>query len=150
MSGRGAALASASRTSAPEGARLDASGARPTTARQELGARAEAAVAAYLAAQGIEILGLNVRVGRLEVDIIARDGPVVIIVEVRTRGRGAYVKAFDSIDAKKRARVRRAGERLWRDRFSRMPGVERMRFDAAAVTFLPSGEAEVEHVRAVL
>jgi hypothetical protein len=29
-----------------------------------------------------------------------------------------------------------------------MPGVERMRFDVAAVAFLPGGEATVEHVRA--
>jgi putative endonuclease len=93
---------------------------------------------------------VNVRVGKLEIDVIARDGPVVVIVEVRTRGPGSYVRALDSIDARKRARVRRAGERLWRERFSRTPGLERMRFDAAAVTFLPSGEALVEHIRAAL
>ncbi|HSN98343.1 MAG TPA: YraN family protein [Candidatus Nanopelagicales bacterium] len=116
--------------------------------RQELGARAEAAVAAYLAAQGLEILGTNVRVGRLEIDVIARDGEMIVVVEVRTRGEGSYVRALDSIDARKRALVRRAGERLWRSRFSRMSGVERMRFDAAAVTFLPGGEAVVEHIRA--
>jgi putative endonuclease len=58
------------------------------------------------------------------------------------------VRALDSIDAKKRARVRLAGERLWRARFSRMRGVERMRFDAASVSFLPGGEAVVEIVKA--
>lgn len=115
---------------------------------REAGARAEAAVAAYLAAQGLEILGLNTRVGRLEIDVLARDGPVVAVVEVRTRGPGSYVRALDSIDRRKRALVRRAGERLWRARFSKMRGVERMRFDAAAVTFLPSGEALVEHIKA--
>ncbi|WP_437784936.1 YraN family protein [Sorangium sp. So ce1097] len=102
----------------------------------------------YLAAQGIEVVARNARVGRLEIDVIARDGPVIAIIEVRTRGAGSYVRALDSIDAGKRARVRRAGAQLWRARFSRVRGVERMRFDAASVTFLPDGEAHVELIKA--
>ncbi|WP_437960066.1 YraN family protein [Sorangium sp. So ce119] len=117
-------------------------------ARRALGARAEDAVVAYLAAQGIEVVARNARVGRLEIDVIARDGPVIAIIEVRTRGAGSYVRALDSIDAGKRARVRRAGEQLWRARFSRVRGVERMRFDAASVTFLPNGETKIEHIKA--
>ncbi|MGK3982175.1 YraN family protein [Sorangium sp. So ce136] len=117
-------------------------------ARRALGARAEDAVVAHLAAQGIEVVARNARVGRLEIDVIARDGPVIAIIEVRTRGAGSYVRALDSIDAGKRARVRRAGEQLWRARFSRVRGVERMRFDAASVTFLPTGEVQIELVKA--
>ncbi|WP_437320450.1 YraN family protein [Sorangium sp. So ce385] len=117
-------------------------------ARRALGARAEDAVVAYLAARGMEVVARNARVGRLEIDVIARDGPVIAIIEVRTRGAGSYVRALDSIDAGKRARVRRAGEQLWRARFSRVRGVERMRFDAASVTFLPNGEAAVELIKA--
>ncbi|HTN84708.1 MAG TPA: YraN family protein [Sorangium sp.] len=117
-------------------------------ARRALGARAEEAVVAYLAARGIEVIARNARVGRLEIDVIAQDGPVIAIIEVRTRGAGSYVRALDSIDASKRARVRRAGEQLWRARFSRVRGVERMRFDAASVTFLPTGEVEIELVKA--
>jgi putative endonuclease len=113
-----------------------------------VGARAEEAVAAHLAAAGLEIVALNLRVGRLELDVVARDGPVIAVVEVRTRGRGAWVRALDSVDAKKRERVRRAGERLWRERFARDPTAERMRFDLAAVDLLPDGGARIEIVRA--
>ncbi|HZF49562.1 MAG TPA: YraN family protein [Polyangiaceae bacterium] len=113
-----------------------------------LGAQAEQIVADHLRAQGLEVIGRNVRVGRLEIDLIARDGPVVVIVEVRTRGATSYLRALDSIDARKRARVRAAGERLWQTRFSADPVLERMRFDVAAVTFLPGGGAEVEHIKA--
>jgi putative endonuclease len=91
---------------------------------------------------------MNLRVGRLELDLIVRDGPVVAIVEVRARGPGAWVRPLDSVDAKKRARVRRAGERLWRERFARDPRVERMRFDVAAVELLPGGGERIEIVRA--
>jgi putative endonuclease len=116
--------------------------------RQAIGARAEGLVAAHLAQQGMEILGLNVRVGRLELDIVARDGPVVVVVEVRARGPGSWVRPLDSVDRGKRARVRRAGERLWRDRFARDASVQRMRFDVAAVELGENGEARIEIVRA--
>jgi putative endonuclease len=118
------------------------------TARAKLGAAAEDAVADYLRALGVEVIARNVRVGRLEIDLIARDGPVIAIIEVRTRGPGSYQRALDSIDARKRARIRRAGEALWRARFSADERLERMRFDVASVTFPPEGGAVVEHVKA--
>jgi putative endonuclease len=116
--------------------------------RRIVGARAEDAAAAHLEQLGLAIIGRNVRVGRAEIDLVARDGPVIVIVEVRTRGASSYQRALDSIDARKRARLRAAGAHLWRARFARDPSLERMRFDAAAVTFSPDGEALVEHVRA--
>jgi putative endonuclease len=96
----------------------------------------------------LEILAVNLRVGRLELDIVARDGAVIAVVEVRTRGSGAWVRALDSIDAKKRGRVRRAGERLWRERFAGDDRIERMRFDVAGVDLLPDGGARIEIVKA--
>ena len=101
----------------------------------------------HLASLGIEILAANLRVGRLEIDLVTRDGPVIAVVEVRTRGPGAWQRALDSVDARKRARVRAAGERLWRERFERDASVERMRFDIATVELLPEG-ARVEVVKA--
>ena len=87
------------------------------SSNREVGTRAEQAVAAHLVAAGLEIVGLNLRIGRLELDVVARDGAVIAVVEVRTRGPGAWVRPLDSVDAEKQRRVRRAGERLWRDRF---------------------------------
>jgi putative endonuclease len=98
----------------------------------------------------MEILGTNVRVGRLEIDIVAREADTVIVVEVRTRGTGSWQTSLQSIDGSKAARVRRAGERLWRTRFERDRTVNRMRFDVAAVTFNSKGDAVVEHARGVL
>jgi len=120
---------------------------RPTP-RTALGTRAEAAVVAWLRERGVQILGSNVRAGRLEVDVLARDGEVVLVVEVRTRGRGAWQRALDSIDGKKQMRLRHAGERLWQKRFAQRSDVSRMRFDCASVTFSESGEATIEYVKA--
>ena len=123
-------------------------GPKPLTARAALGKRAEAAVAEHLGTMGIEVIDANVRVGRFEIDLLARDGEVIVVVEVRTRGAGAWVRALDSIDWRKRQHIRHAGERLWRDRFARRKDVERMRFDCASVTFDAEGGAHVEYVRA--
>lgn len=129
----------------------DARVIRPSPSRDvraARGAAAEDAVVEHLRALGILVLARNVRVGRLEIDVVAREGPVIAIVEVRTRGEASWQRALDSIDHRKRERIRRAGERLWRDRFARDRSVERMRFDAASVTFTPNGDAIVEHIKA--
>jgi putative endonuclease len=106
-----------------------------TGSRHALGARAEALVAEYLVREGYEIVARNLRLGALELDIVARRGPLIAVVEVRTRGPGAFTSGFGSIDAVKRERIRRAGERLWRRRYRRDLSVERLRFDVASVRF---------------
>jgi len=113
-----------------------------------IGGRAEEAAREHLLARGLSLVGANLRIGRLELDLVLQEGPVIVVVEVRTRGPGSWRRALDSVDRRKRARIRAAGERLWRDRFARDASVERMRFDIAAVTFQPDGSAVVEHVKA--
>lgn len=110
-----------------------------------VGRQAEAAVVRYLEREGYSVVATNLRLGHLELDIVARRETTIVVVEVRTRGAGAWTTAFGSIDAKKRQRIRRAGERLWQRRYRNDPSVERLRFDAAAVSF-DGGEAHVEYV----
>lgn len=117
--------------------------------RAEIGRRAELAVVDYLVARGFSILGRNVRLGPLELDIVARQGSLVAIVEVRTRGATALQGAFESIGATKRARLRKAVERLWRETLEAMKDVERVRVDAAAVTF-EGGVTSVEYVEGAI
>jgi putative endonuclease len=116
-------------------------------ARSATAMRAENIAAAHLSTLGLEILGRNVRMGRLEIDIVCRDVDVIVIVEVRTRGRGSWGGPLASVNAKKQRHIRHAGERLWRSRFRQWPEIERMRFDIAAV-YLEEGAPRVEIVRA--
>ena len=113
--------------------------------RAALGQRAEQAVAEYLEDAGFSIVARNLRLGYLELDIVARRRELIVVVEVRTRGAGAWTTAFESLGRTKRERIRRAGQRLWRTRYQRDPSVERLRFDAASVRF-QDGNAEVEYV----
>jgi putative endonuclease len=101
--------------------------------RRAVGLRAESLVAAWLVEQGYEIVATNLRIGRLELDLVARQGPVIAVVEVRTRGPTARTTGLGSVTRQKRERIRRAGERLWQRRYRRDASVERMRFDVASV-----------------
>lgn len=121
---------------------------RDRSERARRGRNAEQVVADWIAAHGMTLLARNLRVSRLEIDLVARDGEVVALIEVRTRGAGSWQRAFDTIDGRKQERLRRAAAVLWARRFSKLPGVERIRFDVASVDF-DSGDAPiVEYVRA--
>lgn len=102
---------------------------------KHLGSRAELAVAEYLAERGFELVALNLRVGHDELDVVARKLDLVIVVEVRSRGVNAWTSAFGSIMGPKRRHVRRAAQRLWRQRYARDASVSRLRIDAATVQF---------------
>lgn len=113
-----------------------------------MGRRAERAVAEYLAARGYAIVAVNLRLGHLEIDVLARDAATIVVVEVRLRGERAWQKALASINTQKRKRLRRAANRLWRDRYRFDSSVQRLRFDAAGVRFSPDGQAQIDYVRA--
>lgn len=115
------------------------------SARARLGQRAEEAVARYLEAAGFSIVARNLRLGRLELDIVARRAELILVVEVRTRGAGAWTTGLGSLSRAKRERIRRAGQRLWRDRYRDDPTVERLRFDAASVRF-DGVQADIDYV----
>ncbi len=100
---------------------------------------AEGVVANWLITQGFCLVARNLRLGHLELDIVARRDELVVVVEVRARSAGSYTTAFGSISATKRERIRCAARRLWRARYANDPTVQRLRIDAAAVHFGPSG-----------
>ena len=95
----------------------------------EIGRRAEQRVADLLVARGCILLGTNVRVGRDELDVVAVDGSVLIVVEVRARRRGSAAHPLETIDARKADRIRRAAMR-----YMAAHGAEELRIDVAAVS----------------
>jgi putative endonuclease len=100
--------------------------------RASTGQRGESFVAAHLEQQGFEILARNARVGRLELDLVARHGDVLVFCEVRARRSEAFLHPSESFDRAKVARIRRAAAQ-W---LSAHPqSVREIRFDAAAVVF---------------
>jgi Holliday junction resolvase-like predicted endonuclease len=81
------------------------------TSAQHTGDDAETLVAQHLVARGWSILARQLRVGRAELDVLAVDpGPpsMLVVVEVRWRARRDFGLAEETVDARKRARLRRA------------------------------------------
>ena len=115
------------------------------TTRQRIGALAEDLVARHLEAQGFVILQRNLRLGHREIDIVARKEDLCVMCEVRTRGPGAFEGPLASVDAKKRAKLIRAAQRLWRERWANDPTPPRLRFDVVGVRVDATG-THVEHV----
>ena len=110
--------------------------------RLRTGRSAEALVASYLVRQGYEILDRNVRVGRLELDLVAKRGDLIIVCEVRSRSSGRFGPAVATITQEKIRRIRRA-TRLFLARHGVWP--REVRLDAAAVTFTGNAEPRIDY-----
>ncbi len=121
----------------------------PRDPRHALGRKAERLVSDYLIARGFTILAENLHVGRLEVDLLARLGPVVAVVEVRTRGRGSFLPALSTLSKAKRDRLIRAADHLWQSRFASNDEIERIRIDVAVV-FFEDGPPRVEYLEGAI
>jgi putative endonuclease len=72
------------------------------------GRRGEDVAAAFLAERGYRVLARNVRVPGGEMDAVCLDGPTLVIVEVKSRDSRAFGSALRSVNARKRATLRRA------------------------------------------
>ena len=76
------------------------------SAKSELGTRGEGLARAFLKAKGYRVVTMNYRCRYGEVDIIARDGPCLVFVEVRTRrSRGGFGTPQESISRRKKERL---------------------------------------------
>ncbi|WP_049570670.1 YraN family protein [Nocardiopsis sp. SBT366] len=82
--------------------------------RRKLGRRGEELAAAYLERAGMRVLARNWRApgGAGEIDIVARDGPFLVVAEVKTRGSLRHGHPVEAITESKRRRLRGLG-RSW-------------------------------------
>lgn len=99
--------------------------------RRSLGAHAETIAAQYLQSQGLTILLRNFRRRLGELDIIARQGDVLIVAEVRTRSGRLFGGAAASVTYAKRRRIVRATCQLLQQH--RDLSALRVRFDVIVV-----------------
>ena len=102
-------------------------------ARQQFGRAAEEAAARYLTQSGWRLLGRNVRIGRGELDIVARRGPVLAFVEVKARRTHTCGAPEDAVSPLKRRQIARLAELWLAARPWAMNGVDDVRFDIIAV-----------------
>ena len=112
--------------------------------------RGEEIAATHLRTAGMLILDRNWRphgseaVG--EVDLIARDGDALVIIEVKTRRSLAFGTPVEAVTRRKIRQLRSLALAWLDERSIHAPA---MRFDLVAVTIPPAGQPVVEHLRAV-
>jgi putative endonuclease len=80
------------------------------TPKQRAGAAAEQAACEHLRAQGCTIVARNARYKEGELDIVARQGTLLLFVEVRQRAGSRFGGAGASVDHFKRKRLLRAAQ----------------------------------------
>lgn len=117
--------------------------------RVAIGRSAEDLAAAHLAAEGFRILWRNVRLGPLELDLVAKRDDLVVIVEVRKRGEGSFDGPLASVTWKKRRLLLRAARGLWRGRLKKMDDVQRVRIDIIAIR-PKNTELEIEWIKGAI
>jgi putative endonuclease len=71
----------------------------------EKGRAAEDAAVRALTDRGYVVVARNVRTKRGELDVVARDGDVLVFVEVRSRADAAHGSAAATVGGRKQARV---------------------------------------------
>jgi putative endonuclease len=119
-------------------------------AKDAVGKYGERVAARHLMDSGLHLLATNWRCPEGEVDIIARDGNVLVFCEVKTRSSTAYGDPAEAVSPDKASRIRGLAL-LWlaeqRDGESSTFWPE-LRFDVVSVIRQPQGSATVRHLRA--
>lgn len=122
-----------------------------STARSAVGRYGEELAARHLAARGLTVVARNWRCRDGEVDIIARDGDVLVMCEVKTRRSVRFGTPLDAVTAAKAARLRKLAIRWLAEERASSDAVRTygsVRFDVVSVVLPPRGAAVVEHLEA--
>lgn len=115
---------------------------------QAVGAYGERVAERYLGGLGMAVLERNWRCAEGELDLVLRDGDVLVACEVKTRSSHAYGSPHEAIAAEKLLRLQRLAVRWATERLGATPPA--IRIDLVAVLASGRGAAQVEHVRGLL
>jgi putative endonuclease len=105
----------------------------------------ETLAVSHLRKCGVEVLARNVRCKSGELDIVARENNVLLIVEVRQRTKGNFGGALESVDWRKQRKIIRV-TRYFLQAHHEWRGF-RLRFDVVAVEGTPDGDHRINWVR---
>jgi putative endonuclease len=121
-------------------------GRRPAERNRSLGAYGEAYAARHLEQHGMVLLDRNWRCEAGEIDLVLRDGRVLVVCEVKTRSSLAYGSPLEGVTERKAERLRRLADR-WLEEHAVRP--DDVRIDLVGVLVPRRGGPRLEHVRGV-
>ncbi|HQX43722.1 MAG: YraN family protein [Saprospiraceae bacterium] len=109
----------------------------------DLGKRGEEIASSFLVDLGYEILEKNWRFSRAEIDLIVKDGAVLVFVEVKTRSYDFYGRPEEFVSERKRQLIEDAASQ-----YMIKSGHEwEIRYDVISVLLRKNGKEEVEHFK---
>ena len=109
-----------------------------------LGRFGEEVAARHLADDGAVILDRNWRCRDGELDIVAREGDVLVFCEVKTRSGTRFGSGAEAVAGRKAARIRRLAAR-WLAEHPHPPAI--VRFDVLSVYRDRTGPIRIDHRR---
>jgi putative endonuclease len=115
-----------------------------TAAKDGVGAYGERQAVRFLSEQGMRLLDRNWRCADGEIDIVARDGEVLVFCEVKTRRGLRFGAPSEAVVPAKVRRLRRLAAQ-WLAASGIHPA--EVRFDVVSVLRPQRGPARIEHVR---
>jgi putative endonuclease len=113
-------------------------------AKDGVGKYGERVAARYLEEQGLEVVDRNWRCEQGELDIVAREGDVLVFVEVKTRSSVAFGVPAEAVTRVKANRLRGLARSWLADHPHAYGG---LRFDVISVLRQPAGAAHVLHLQ---
>ena len=116
-------------------------------AKDALGAYGEQVAERHLVDAGLTILERNWRCDVGEIDIVAREGDVLVVCEVKTRSGTGFGTPLEGVTMVKAQRLKRLAAR-WLDAHPVRPA--EIRIDLVGVLRPARGPAVVEHVRGAI
>ena len=109
----------------------------------DLGKKGELLAQEYLLRENYQLLHLNWRNGRREIDIIAIRSACLVFFEVKTLSRDLYGWPEQKVNAYKIKHLQSAAT-AYMERMSEPP--KAIRFDIISITFQPDGTHELLHI----
>ena len=111
-----------------------------------LGSYGERVASQRLADEGMVLVDRNWRCELGEIDLVLRDGDILVVCEVKTRSSEAYGHPLEAVRPVKGARLRSLAAR-WVEEHDVHP--DDVRIDLVGVLLADRGPALVEHVKGV-
>ena len=114
-------------------------------AHNELGKWGEDIAAEFVEKNGYEILERDWKSGHHDLDIIARDGDTLVIIEVKTRRSRLFGDPEEAINYKKRLSLLSAINHYLRSHRINVP----VRFDIISIVGMIGSTPEIDHIKDV-
>jgi putative endonuclease len=115
---------------------------KPGTGNRSTGDSGEKTAAEYLRSKGYTILETNYKGDRCELDIIAREGDIIVFVEVKTRSGTTHGFPEEAVGAVKQENIGRAAETyLINHRLE-----NEIRFDVISIVTSKNKAPEIYHI----